>query len=81
MVDGANAVTDVRATLRQNVHLMGGLLGHAIDGHLGSDFLDKIEHIRGLSKAARTGDDVAYKELLEFLHGLSDQERARLSTI
>lgn len=70
----ADVVTDEHKALRQNVHLMGELLGNAIEGHLGPDFLDKVEVIRGLSKAARSGDEGAHTELLEYLHKLSDHE-------
>ncbi len=69
-----SAVTDEHAALRQNVYLMGGLLGNAIEDHLGAEFLDKVEVIRGLSKAARSGDADAHRSLLEYLHGLSDHE-------
>ncbi|CAM3811059.1 phosphoenolpyruvate carboxylase [Parendozoicomonas haliclonae] len=74
MATNESALTDEHAALRQNVHLMGELLGNAIEGHLGTDFLDKIEQIRGLSKTARSGDEDAHKQLLDFLHSLSDHE-------
>ncbi|WP_281647890.1 phosphoenolpyruvate carboxylase [Parendozoicomonas sp. Alg238-R29] len=65
---------DEHAVLRQNVHLMGKLLGNSIKGQLGDDFLEKIEQIRHLSKTARAGDQEAQQELLDFLHSLSDHE-------
>ena len=69
-----SAVTDEHAALRQNVHLMGKLLGHSIENHLGGDFLKKIEQIRQLSKSARSGNTEAHQQLLDLLHGLSDHE-------
>ncbi len=70
----ATESTDENAALRQNVSLLGSLLGHSIENHLGADFLEKIEQIRHFSKAARSGDETAHKQLLDFLHGLSDNE-------
>ena len=70
----ASATTDEHAALRQNVHLMGKLLGHAIENHQGENLLGKIEQIRKLSKAARSGDNDAHQQLLDLLNGLSDHE-------
>ncbi|MTI12877.1 phosphoenolpyruvate carboxylase [Sansalvadorimonas verongulae] len=67
-------VTDEYARLRQNVRLMGELLGNAIKGQQGEVFLEKIEQIRHLSKTARAGDDEAAQQLLDYLHGLPDNE-------
>ena len=69
-----NLAADERAVLRQNVHLMGKLLGNAIKGQQGEAFLEKIEQIRHLSKTARAGDENAAQQLLDYLHGLPDNE-------
>ena len=62
------------AALRGNVGLLGQLLGKTIKDHLGDAFLAKIETIRQLAKASRKGDEAARQELLDTLHGLSDEE-------
>ena len=72
--NNTNPQTDEHAMLRQNVHLMGKLLGNAIKGQQGDEFLEKIERIRHLSKTARAGDEDAHQQLLDFLHSLSDHE-------
>ncbi|MCL6270942.1 phosphoenolpyruvate carboxylase [Sansalvadorimonas sp. 2012CJ34-2] len=67
-------MTDEHAALRHDIHLMGELLGQAMQDHLGAPFLEKIERIRQLSKSARNGNTNDHKELLALLHGLSDHE-------
>ena len=47
---------DLQAPLRDDVRLMGQLLGQAIARDQGNEFLAKLEHIRQLSKAARRGE-------------------------
>ncbi len=67
-------MADEHAALRHDIHLMGELLGQAMQDHLGQPFLEKIEEIRQLSKSARHGNESDHKKLLELLHGLSDHE-------
>ncbi len=62
------------AALRGNVGLLGQLLGKTIKDHLGEEFLAKIETIRQLAKSSRQGNDEARQNLLDTLHGLSDDE-------
>ncbi len=45
------------ARLRQDVRLLGTLLGQVMESHLGAEFLASVEHIRELAKAARTEQD------------------------
>ena len=44
-------MTDIDARLREDVHLLGELLGNTIREQYGDDFLDKIEQIRKGAKA------------------------------
>ncbi|WP_461536626.1 phosphoenolpyruvate carboxylase [Spongorhabdus nitratireducens] len=60
--------------LRRHVHLLGQLLGDTIRDDRGEAFLDKIETIRQLSKAARAGQSIERDELLKVLQGLNDGE-------
>lgn len=67
------------SSLRQNVNMLGTLLGDVIRDHKGEDFFNKIESIRQLSKAARSDavDDEGVNEqqaLLSLLHSLPDDE-------
>jgi phosphoenolpyruvate carboxylase len=60
--------------LREDVRLLGGLLGDTLRQQEGQIFFEKIEHIRRLAKKARDGDDTARKELTVVLSGLDDKE-------
>ena len=46
---------EIDARLREDVHLLGELLGQTIRNQYGQAFLDKIELIRQGAKAARRG--------------------------
>ncbi len=48
-------MTDIDARLREDVHLLGELLGNTIREQYGEGFLDKIEQIRKSAKADRRG--------------------------
>ncbi|MBE9539700.1 MAG: phosphoenolpyruvate carboxylase [Proteobacteria bacterium] len=58
------------SSLRSNVSFLGRMLGETIAAAEGEGFLDLIEKIRGLSKAAREGDEGAHRSLLEVLRDL-----------
>ncbi|MAT95114.1 MAG: phosphoenolpyruvate carboxylase [Halioglobus sp.] len=62
------------ASLRGNVSFLGRLLGEVIAEAEGEQFLQLIERIRHLSRAARDGDESARGAMLELLEGLSDDE-------
>lgn len=66
--------TDPHAPLRDDVRLLGSLLGDTLREQEGQAFFDKIEHIRRLGKQARDGDAAARAELNRVLSGLSDSE-------
>ncbi|MFI3246778.1 MAG: phosphoenolpyruvate carboxylase [Ferrimonas sp.] len=67
-------MADMYAQMRSNVHLLGTILGETIEADLGSEFLNRIEDVRKLSKSSRNGDDHACGELLSILGKLEDQE-------
>ncbi|MCQ4312891.1 phosphoenolpyruvate carboxylase [Pseudomonas stutzeri] len=64
----------IDARLRENVHLLGELLGNTIREQHGDAFLDKIERIRKGAKGARRGSVDGAKLLQETLDGLADDE-------
>ena len=64
-------MSDIDARLREDVHLLGELLGNTIREQYGDDFLDKIEQIRKGAKADRHG---AGDELSTRLNQLQESE-------
>jgi len=68
------STSDPHALLRDDVRLLGSLLGDALRQQEGQDFFDKVERIRKLAKQARDGDGSARRELTSVLSGLSDAE-------
>lgn len=68
-------MTELHPELRENVRLLGELLGQNIKEHLGQAFLDKVEAIRATAKLDReesSGD--ASPELVALLQDLGDDE-------
>ena len=60
--------------LRDDVRLLGSLLGHAIADHRGGEFVARIEVMRALAKQARRGTDDDWRRLIERLGELPDDE-------
>lgn len=80
-VSGSESV--VANSLRQNVDMLGRLLGNAISTAEGEEFLGKIEEIRRLAKASRNNgikniegekSTECYKDLAEYLGALDSKE-------
>ena len=70
-------MSDIDARLREDVHLLGELLGNTIREQYGDDFLAKIEQIRKGAKADRRGaapDKAAGDELSASLNQLQEDE-------
>src|SRR5690606_11878755 len=67
-------MAEIDARLREEVHLLGQLLGHTISNQLGDEFLDKIERIRKAAKAGRRGSDAGAEQLTSTLGVLGDDE-------
>ncbi|MDT9631080.1 phosphoenolpyruvate carboxylase [Pseudomonas sp. JV449] len=70
-------MSDIDARLREDVHLLGELLGNTIREQYGDDFLAKIEQIRKGAKADRRGaapDKAAGDELSASLNQLQENE-------
>jgi phosphoenolpyruvate carboxylase len=67
-------MAEIDARLREEVHLLGELLGDTISNQLGEAFLAKIELIRQGSKAGRKGSSAGEQQLRENLAALSDDE-------
>lgn len=65
---------DIDARLREDVHLLGELLGQTIRSQYGQGFLDKIELIRTGAKAARRGSAEGARQLTATLDALGEDE-------
>ncbi|WP_028239935.1 phosphoenolpyruvate carboxylase [Stutzerimonas azotifigens] len=64
----------IDARLRENVHLLGELLGRTIREQHGEAFLDKIERIRKSARDARRGSDASAQTLSSTLDALAEDE-------
>ncbi|MBB3101979.1 phosphoenolpyruvate carboxylase [Azomonas macrocytogenes] len=67
-------MVNIDARLRENVHLLGKLLGQVIRQQHGDELLEKIELIRKGAKAARQGSPEGARQLGETLDGLREDE-------
>ncbi|MEO4049044.1 phosphoenolpyruvate carboxylase [Pseudomonas sp. CAU 1711] len=67
-------MAEIDARLREEVHLLGELLGDCISNQRGADFLAKIEQIRQGSKAGRQGSSAGERQLRATLAALADDE-------
>ena len=64
-------MTEIDTRLRENVHLLGALLGETIRLEHGDAFLETIERIRKGAKAARRGSREGAEQLASSLDGLN----------
>ena len=62
------------SSLRNNVSMLGALLGEVITSAEGEAVLAAVENIRLLSRAAREGDSTAGQTLLHTLRNLQDDQ-------
>ncbi|SFC11869.1 Phosphoenolpyruvate carboxylase, type 1 [Marinospirillum celere] len=66
-------MTNLDASLREQVRILGEGLGHTMSAALGEDFLELIESIRVLSKKVHQGE-ASHQELSQALDNLKDDE-------
>ena len=64
----------ITAPLREDVRLLGNLLGETLKQHAGQDLFNQVEQIRALAKGARDGQIEAEKQLEQLFLGLKDEE-------
>ena len=67
-------MTNLHEDLRDDVRMLGQSLGDVMKADLGEEFLEKVEQVRHLAKAARTSPDESVEQLIDVLHGLGDDE-------
>ncbi|BAP40814.1 phosphoenolpyruvate carboxylase [Pseudomonas sp. StFLB209] len=67
-------MADIDARLREDVHLLGELLGNTIREQRGADFLDTIERIRKAAKAGRRGSAQGAEQLTASVASLDEDE-------
>ena len=67
-------IQQIDAPLREDVRLLGNLLGETLKQQAGQDLFNQIEQIRALAKGARDGQAEAEKELEKLFLSLEDHE-------
>ena len=65
---------DPHAPLRDDIRLLGSLLGDTLRQQVGQVLFDQVETIRRLGKKARDGDPDATRQLNQTLAALSDAD-------
>ncbi len=69
-----------QAPLREDVRLLGDLLGKTLREQVGETFYERVESIRTLSKASRKHKDLdAERQLHELIRSLNDEETLLLA--
>jgi phosphoenolpyruvate carboxylase len=68
-----------QAPLREDVRLLGDLLGKTLREQVGEAFYEQVEEIRALSKASRKNDREAERQLHALIRSLSDDETLLLA--
>ena len=67
-------IQQIDVPLREDVRLLGNLLGEILKEHAGQDLFNQIEQIRALAKGARDGQIEAEKQLEQLFLHLKDDE-------
>ncbi|NHB59532.1 phosphoenolpyruvate carboxylase [Acinetobacter shaoyimingii] len=67
-------IQQIDAPLREDVRLLGNLLGDTLKEQAGQDLFNQVEQIRALAKGARDGKVEAEKELEQLFLSLEDNE-------
>ena len=67
-------IQHITAPLREDVRLLGNLLGETLKQHAGQNLYNQVEQIRALAKGARDGQIEAEKQLEQLFLGLKDEE-------
>lgn len=65
--------------LKEDIHLLGDLLGEVLSEQLGPEFLQSVETVRKLSKSGRAGEAEDFYQLLHLLKNLSAEQMIPLS--
>ncbi len=67
------SIVDPHKPLRQNIRMLGNILGTVISSLEGKPILDKVTEIRELSQDARTGDREARNQLIGVIQNLDNK--------
>jgi phosphoenolpyruvate carboxylase len=63
-------MTEPHEALRDDVHLLGELLGETLRAREGEALFNRVEAVRAMAKAARAGNDQAFDRLTDVLAGM-----------
>src|SRR5947207_1013233 len=67
---GLSRVHDPHAALRDDVRLLGGLLGDTLRAREGDAFFERVEEVRAIAKRAHEGERGQFDRLADLLRGL-----------
>ena len=70
---------DPHQPLRDDVRLLGDLLGDVLIHHEGAHLFDLVEQVRALSKAAHSGDEASFDALADQLRALPIRDALRVA--
>ena len=73
------SMKEAPAALRDDIKLLGRLLGEVLREVCGVELFDAVEKVRFLSKRARAGESKFFLELREFLAGLDESSSCTIA--
>jgi phosphoenolpyruvate carboxylase len=74
-----NALADPHQPLRDDVRLLGDLLGQILKAHDGADLFDHVERVRTMSKRAHAGEVQQFDALADLLRALPEASALRVA--
>lgn len=72
-------VSDPHQPLRDDIRLLGDLLGDILRRHAGQGCFDTVEAVRALSKSAREGNDADFTLLVQRLEALPTEHALQVA--
>jgi phosphoenolpyruvate carboxylase len=72
-------MTDPHQPLRDDVRLLGEMLGQSLKAHEGHEFFERVERVRSMSKRAHAGDVHQFDELAGLLRALPEATALRVA--
>jgi phosphoenolpyruvate carboxylase len=70
---------DPHQPLRDDVRLLGDLLGQVLKAHEGAELFDHVERVRAMSKHAHAGETRQFDELADLLRALPETAAVRVA--
>ena len=73
------AQTDPHKPLRDDVRMLGELLGDTLQAHAGRALFERVERVRALAKSGRSGNEDDFRVLADELGGMTVDESLLVS--